>query len=63
MNDRTLLVVAVLVALVYFRRKPIASVSTSSTAVLPDGSTVSIDPLRTVDRTALRNAVDLLMWQ
>jgi hypothetical protein len=63
MDRDTLVLVLIVAALVYFNRKPIATVTTESSAVLPDGSTVQLDPLRTVDRTALRNAVDLLMWQ
>jgi hypothetical protein len=64
MKRDSLILIGLVVAIVWLsQRKPVASVSTSTTAALPDGSVVQLDPLPTVDRSALRNAVDLLIWK
>jgi hypothetical protein len=57
-----LILAAIVVALVLATRKPVPRVSTSSTVLLPDGTRVG-DELPTIDQTALRNAVDLLLWK
>lgn len=63
-RDTGLILLAVLaVVLLARKRAPVPSVSTSSTVALPDGSTVALDPLTTVDRSAMKNALDLLLWK
>ena len=67
MKTSTLVIAGAALAWLLLRPRPVqASVTTSETVELPNGTTITprtLDPIQTVDRTTLKNAVDLLMWK
>jgi hypothetical protein len=63
MDDETIVVILVVVAMVLLTRRPVPSVSTSSSVLLPDGRTVYLEPVATNDVGGLRDALNSILWQ
>jgi hypothetical protein len=65
MDDETLILLALVAValLVMADRKPVPSVSTSSSVTLPDGTVIHDAPLVALDVTQWKTQLNRIIWQ